>query len=236
MIQRSTLVFTALLLFAFILAGCSKDGSSPSEPQVTAPTVPTLVFKGPSTTSTETNAQMVKSYVSAVNMFTTMFAPYQYLPSTRDGNTWTWTYTEGTLTVKMTSTAQSDGTNLWKLILNGQDQSDGVTYNNWTGMEGSTSGDGKSGSWKIYEANTTIIEGDFSWATNNNILTGTQKEYTNGTSTGQIVLVNNPDNTGEMRMYEGTVMTYKATWTAAGAGQWWTYNSSGTQTGTGSWT
>jgi hypothetical protein len=229
-------LFTALLLFAFILSGCSKDDSSPTEQQVTAPTVPALVFKGPNTASTETNAQMIKSYVAAMNTFTTMFAPYQYLQSVRDGNTWTWTYTEGTLTVKMTSTSQSDGTYLWKLIFNGKDPSSTLTYNNWTGMEGSTSADGKSGSWKIYDDNTTTIAGDFSWSTTNNILTGTQKEYTNGTSTGQIVLVNNPDNTGEMRVYTGTVVTYKATWTATGSGQWWTYGSTGAQTGTGSWT
>ena len=236
MIHRSKLLFTAPLIFAVILSGCSKDSSSPSEPQATAPTFPTLVFKGPNTSSTETNAQMIKSYASAVNSFTMMFVPYQQLPSTRDGNTWTWTYTEGTLTLKMTSTAQSDGTYLWKLILNGQDQSDGVTYNNWTGMDGSTSADGKSGNWKIYEENTTTVATDFSWSTTNNVLTGTQKEYTNGSSSGQIILVNNPDNTGEMRMYTGAVMTYKATWTAGGSGQWWTYDSSGTQTGTGSWT
>lgn len=236
MIHRSTQMFAALLAFAFVLSGCSKNDSSPTEPQLSAPTVPSLVFTGPNTTSTETNAQMIKSYVSAMNSFTTMFAPYQYIQSVRDGNTWTWNYTEGTLTIKMTSTYQSDGSYLWKLILNGKDPSDGTTYNNWTAMEGSTSGDGKSGSWKIYEENTTTVGGDFAWATSNNVLTGTQKEYTNGVSTGQIVLVNNPDNTGEMRVYEGTVMTYKATWTAAGSGQWWTYNSSGTQTGTGSWT
>lgn len=236
MIHRSTHLFAALLIFAFVLSGCSKKDSSPTEAQVTAPIVPSLVFKGPGTTSTETNAQMIKSYVSAMNVFTTMFSPYQYLQSVRDGNTWTWTYTEGTLTVKMTSAYQSDGTYLWKLILNGKDPSDGVTYNNWTGMDGSTSADGKSGSWKIYEDNKTTIAADFAWATTNNVLTGTQKNYTNGTSSGQIVLINNPDNTGEMKIYTGTVVTYRATWTATGSGQWWTYNSSGTQTGTGSWT
>ena len=236
MIQRQTLLFAPLLLFAFMLAGCSKDDSSSTGPEATAPTVPTITFKGPNTNSTDGNAQMVKSYVSSMNVFTTMFAPYQFLQSTRDGNTWTWNYTQSTLTVKMTSTAQSDGTYLWKVIFNGQEPSGSTTYNNWTAMEGSTSGDGKSGSWKIYDENTTVIAGDFTWSTTNNILTGTQKEYNNGTSTGQVVVVNNPDNTGEMRVYTGTVVTYKATWTAAGSGQWWTYNSSGTQTGTGSWT
>jgi hypothetical protein len=235
MIYRSRPLFTALLLFAFILAGCSKKDDSPTEPQVTAPTVPTLVFKGPNTNSTDQNAQMVKSYVSAINTFTTMFAPYQYLQSVKDGNTWTWTYTEGTLTVKMTAIPQNDGSFLWKMIFNGKDPSSNLTYSNWTAMEGSTSGDGKSGNWKIYDDNTTILAGDFTWATANNVLTGTQKDYSNGVSTGQIVVVNNPDNTGEMRVYSGTAMTYKATWTAAGAGTWWTYNSSGTQSGTGSW-
>lgn len=233
---RFTFLFTTALLFAFILSGCSKKDSSPTEPEVTAPTIPSLVFKGPTTASTETNAQMIKSYVSSMNTFTTMFAPYQYIQSVKNGNTWTWDYTNGTFTVKMTSTAQSDGTYLWKLILNGKDPSSNISYSNWTGMEGSTSADGRSGTWKIYEENKTTIATDFAWTTTNNILTGTQKNYASSSSTSQIVLINNPDNTGEMRIYTGTVVTYKATWTANGSGQWWTYNASGTQTGTGSWT
>jgi hypothetical protein len=236
MVHRSTFFVASLLTLTLLIPGCSKKDSSPTEVQTSPPTIPALLFKGPNTNSTETNAQMIKSYVSTMNSFTTMFVPYQYIQSVQNGNTWTWNYTDQTLTVKMTATSQSDGGYLWKLILNGKDPSDGVTYNNWTGMEGTTSADGKSGIWKIYQENTTILATDFTWSTTNSVLTGTQKNYTGEGPTSQIVLVNNPDNTGEMRIYTGSVVTYKATWTAAGSGQWWTFNSSGVQTGTGSWT
>jgi hypothetical protein len=236
MTRRLFVPFTLFVALAFLISGCSKKEDSPTESQSTPPTIPTLTFKGPNTNSTDQNPQMIKSYASAMSSLSMMFAPYMMAQSTQSGNTWTWNYTQSTLTVKITSTRQGDGSYAWKVTLNGRDPADGMQYNNWTAMEGTTSADGKSGSWKVYEENKTVVEGEFSWATVNNVLTGTQKDYTNGVATGQIVLVNNPDNSGEMRVYDGTVMSYKATWTAAGAGQWWTYNSSGAQTGTGSWT
>lgn len=237
MFHRVKPLFAVLLMFALLNSGCSKKDSSPTEPQTTdTPTIPTVTFKGPNTSSTDINAQMIKSYASAMNTFSTMFLPYQQLQSARSGNTWTWTYTDRTLTATFTATSQSDGSYQWKMVLNGVDADDGTTYNKWTALEGTTSGDGKTGSWKIYDENKTTVATEFNWTTTNNVLTGIQKDYSSGAVTDQITLINNPDNSGEMRVYSGTVMTYKATWTSTGSGQWWTYNSSGAQSGTGSWT
>lgn len=235
MTRRFFVLFTLLLTFGLLISGCSKKEDSPTETQNTPPTIPTLTFKGPNTNSTDQNPQMIKSYASAMSSLSMMFAPYMMAQSSQSGNTWTWNYTQSTLTIKITSTLQGDGSYAWKVTLNGRDPGDGTQYNNWTAMEGTTSADGKSGGWKLYEENKTSLEGEFTWATVNNVLTGTQKEYTSGVVTGQIVLVNNPDNSGEMRVYEGTVMTYKATWTAAGSGTWWTYSTNGTQSATGTW-
>jgi hypothetical protein len=124
---------------------------------------------------------------------------------------------------------------VWKLVLNGVDPSDGVSYNNWTALQGTTSSDGKNGSFKAYEENKTTFELEFDWTTVNSVLTGTHKEYDNGAFTGRNVIVNNPDNSGSMMLYTGAVNTKKATWIANGSGQWWSYNSSGAQTGTGTW-
>lgn len=236
MVSRVTKLVLAGVAITFLITGCSKKDSSPTEPQQTAPSIPTVTFKGPNTNSTDLNVQMVKSYVTVMNAYTMELAPFSAMQGVQSGNTWTWTYTQGTLTVKFTATTQSDGSYQWKMVFNGTDPSDGTVYNNWTAIEGTTSADGKSGSWKIYDENKTILLAEFNWATSNNVLTGTMKEYTNGVFSGQIVLVNNPDNSGELRVYTGSVVTYKAVWQSNGSGQWWTYNSSGTQTGTSTWT
>lgn len=236
MVRRISHLSIAVLTIALMISGCSKEDGSPTEPQLEPPVIPSVTFKGPTTSSTDVNAQTVKSYVASINSLATMFTPYLYIQSVQSGNTWTWNYVEGTFTAKFTATRQNDGSFLWIFTLNGKDPEDATTYNNWKGLEGTTSADGKSGSWKFYETNTTTQIGEFSWSTTNNVLTGTQKVYTNGAVTDQIVLVNNPDNTGEMKIYTGTVLTYKATWTATGSGQWWTYDPNGSQTGTGSWT
>ena len=228
--------FLSLLFLAVILvAGCSKDNSSPTEPAAEAPTLPLITFKGPNTTSTDLNALMVQAYVAAINGYTTAFAPYANLPSTRNGNTWTWNYSMGSFSVIVTSTLQSDGSFQWSMVMNGMDPSDSTVYNNWTAATGSTTADGQNGSWNIYETNTSTLAAKYEWTTNNNVLTGTMTAYSGGAEEGKIVVINNPDGSGELDEYTGTVVVYRCVWQANGSGQWWTYDESGTQTDTGTW-
>jgi hypothetical protein len=228
-------LFTLVFAAALLVTGCSKE-SSPTETEGTAPSIPSVNFKGPTTNSQDVNAVLVKNYVTAMNSYSLIFAPFATAQGVQSGNTWTWTYTEGTLTVRFTATRQGDGSFTWKMILNGTDPDDQTVYNNWTGIEGTTSADGKNGNWKIYDDNTTVLIAEYVWTTTNNVLTGTLKEYSGGAVDYQSIVVNNPDNSGELKIYAGTVMTYRAVWQANGAGQWWTYDSSGSQTGTGNWT
>jgi hypothetical protein len=226
-----------LLVTALLVGGCSKNESSPTEPAAQTPTLPLVTFKGPNTTSTDIHAQMAQSYIQAMNAYTTAFTPYAGLPATQTGNTWTWSYSVGTFTITFTGTLQPDGSYQWKMVMNGLDPSDSTLYNNWTATTGTTSGDGKNGSWNIYDVNTTSLVAKYEWATSsNNVLTGTLTAYSNGTEVGKTVVVNNPDGSGELNEYTGTVLTYRSVWQANGSGQWWTYDLSGTQTGTGTWT
>jgi hypothetical protein len=230
-------IFASLLaLTALLAAGCSKKESTPTQPSGAAPTVPTVNFKGPNTTSTDANAQATKSYVQAMNGCAAVFTPFVSLPAQQSGNTWTWTYTDRTLTVKFTCIPQSDGSYQWALVLNGTDPSSGTVYNNWTEVDGATTADGKNGSWRIYDVNRTTVAAEYEWTTTGSVLTGTLKAYTNGVLSGQTVVVNNPDNSGELRVYTGTKLTYKSVWQTNGSGQWWTYDLNGNQTGTGTWT
>ncbi|MBM4162305.1 MAG: hypothetical protein FJ217_14545 [Ignavibacteria bacterium] len=236
MFPRFLKFFLLSALLAVFVAGCSKNDTSPTEPEGSAATIPTISFKGPNTNSQDVNAVMVKNYVSAMNSYSLIFTPLLALQGSQSGNTTTWTYTDRTLTVKFSATRQSDGSYSWKMVLNGVDPDDQTVYNNWTALEGTTSADGKNGNWKIYEENTTVLLAEYIWTTNNNVLTGTLKEYMGSALEYQSIVVNNPDNSGELRIYTGSAMTYKAVWQANGSGQWWTYDLNGTQTGTGNWT
>jgi len=229
-------IFISSLLTALVVGGCSKNESSPTETSAQTPSIPLITFKGPNTSSTDIHAQMANSYVQAMNAYTQLLAPYAGLPATRNGNTWSWSYSVGSFTATFTSTLQSDGSYTWSLVLNGFDPSDSTTYRNWTATTGTTSGDGKNGSWNIYEVNTTTLAAKYEWTTINNVLTGKLTGYSGGVASGKTVVVNNPDGSGELREYDGTVLIYKSVWQANGSGQWWTYDLNGTQTGTGTWT
>ncbi|MGC8594563.1 MAG: hypothetical protein ACP5US_00665 [Candidatus Kryptoniota bacterium] len=181
---------------------------------------------------------MAKSLAAAFTGLTSLYAPYFANNPQQSGSTWTWTVTEPpSLTATFTAAQQSDGSFVWKLVLNGKSSSDTVTYNNWIALQGTSSADGKSGDWKVYKPNTTNLSGEFIWSTDNTgKLTGTMRSYSDtGTLDEYITIVNNPDGSGEIDEYNGNALVFKAVWTSSGSGTWWTYNN-GTLTGTGTWT
>jgi hypothetical protein len=235
-------LFTVGLAFALIASGCNKKSSNPVSPTTTsnAPVFPAVVIKGPNTTSNDLYAQETKGYAASVNTLTTpvYLGLVAGVNPTENGNAWTWTATQGNFTVTATANKQADGSYTWSLTLNGTESGSSTTYNNWVAFTGTASADGKSGDFKAYDDNTTTLTGDFVWSTNaSGTLTATLTSYTNGAADGKMVIVNNADNSGELDAYTGTVLTFKSTWIASGAGSWWTYdNSTGAQIGTGSWT
>ncbi len=225
---------------ALVAAGCNKNSST--APQTTqAPTFPSVTFTGPTTNSSDSHAIQAKTYATSINAYSSgaLFAAFGGLNPAQSGNTWTWTVTEGTLTVTYSMTKQADGSYTWQWVENGTDQSSGAVYHNWVFFSGSRTADGKSGDWKVYQDSTTKLAADFSWSTNaSSVLTGSLKIYdTNGTTiVEQLTVINNPGGSGEVDIYTGNVVTFKATWTSTGTGTWWTYDNTGTQTGTGTWT
>jgi len=242
--QTRLVLFTVGLIVAFVLSGCSKSSSStptsPATTQNSAPSFPSVVVAGPTTTSSDPHATETVAYATSLNAYTSsgIFAAFTGTNGTQNGNTWTWTVSEGTLSVTFNETKQSDGSYTWAWIENGSNSSSHVTYNNWTFFSGNRSADGKNGEWKVFNDNTTTLSGDFVWATNaSGTLTATLTAYnTSGVLTGKYIVTNNSDKSGEVDVYTGTVLVFKATWVAAGSGTWWAYDSnSGAQTGTGTW-
>jgi hypothetical protein len=228
----------AAVMLTLAIIGCSKNDKSPTQPQNTAPLLPSIAFNGPNTSSQDPNAQQAKLHIQTINGYTNILAPFAGLQATLNGNSWTWTYNVQNLMATLTATQQSDGSYYWKLVLNGTDPNTNTAYNNWTAIDGTTSAGGKNGNFKGYSPNTTTLLAEFAWSTSlNGVLTGTFKLYDNtGAVTSQIDIVNNSDGSGEVRLSTAGTLSFKAVWLANGSGQWWKYDANGNQTATGSWT
>ncbi len=229
------------IAIALVATSCNKKSSSPTAPQSsTPPAFPSVTVKGPNTTSTDSHAQLAVTYSAEVNALanSALFGAFAGLNPAQTGSTWTWTVVESTLTVTFTETQNADGSISWSWKENGTDPSTHVTYSNWVFFSGTRSADGKSGEWKVYNDNTTILAADFTWSTSaSNVFTGTLQGYnSSGVLTDKIVVINNADGSGEVDAWNATVLVFKATWVAAGTGTWTTYDSTtGAQTATGTW-
>ena len=232
MFRHLTFLICFGLMIALLSSGCT---NSPTAPEQSTPTIPSISFKGPKTNSSDPNAQSVITSVASLNVYTEQLTLLGSLPSVQKGNTRTWTYTFKQLTATLTATAQADGSDQWALVLNGTDTS-GTNYSNFTVGRGTTSADGKNGTWDLYDSTSTSPLSELSWTTTNDILNGTLKSFQGGSVNAQTIVVNNPDNSGQLTLYSGTTLTFKAVWLPNGSGQWWTYDPNGAQSGIGNWT
>jgi hypothetical protein len=222
-----------VVLASVVFAGCKKD-ESPVE-VTDAPALPVVVFHGPLTASTHAEAQKVKTTVSSFNYFTTSFSAFDGAPISVSGNTYTRTIKDGDLTFRLTATRQDNHTVLWKLYLDGR-ESNGTTYAHWLATEGVVDEDLKNAAWVNYEENKTTKASEFFWTVNSAAsLIGTLKVYTDGQLTAQSILMDNANNTGELKQYTGSVLTYRAIWLASGNGQYWYYDANGLVTSQGTW-
>jgi hypothetical protein len=224
------LFIVTILLCLVIFAGCKKDEAT--SPNATAPSIPTVTFKGPS--ASESHAQTANAYAQSMTGLMSASAAFSFLPANQNGDVSTWTITTGPYSQTFTSTKQGDGSYTWAYVLNGTLGS--TTYSNWTYWTGTTSADGKSGTWIFYEYGRTTKVEDLSYTTDaNGVLTGTWQIYnTSGTLSSKFVITNNTDNSGEYNQYsDGTHLSLKVTWNTSGTGTWTTYNTSGGTTGSG---
>ncbi|HTY37569.1 MAG TPA: hypothetical protein VMH23_10680 [Bacteroidota bacterium] len=227
----STILVSGLTIL-LIINGCT---NSPNGPGGSTPSVPSLSFSGPKTNSTDAKEQSVASQVASMNAFAQQFLVVKNLAETEQGSTSTWKYATNGLTVTFTASEQADGSSRWTMVLNGTDTS-GTGYKNFTAGRGTIGGDGKSGTWDVYDTTSTTPVGELTWSTSNNVLTGTLKSFTSGVLSAQTVVVNNPDHSGQLTLYDASSLMFKAVWQSTGSGNWWTYDPNGAETGTGNWT
>lgn len=231
-----------LLILAALVASCSKSSNSTGT-NGTAPTLKAPTFAGPSTTSptadTSIGATTAISAAALFNATTSLYLGYYAGNAIQSGNSWTWTYSVQGFTATWTATLGSNGYN-WKLVYNGTLTSNGTstTFNNWTVVNGSESNDGKTGSWTIYYPNTTIVGFQVTWSTSSSgTLTGTiVGNDTTGTLESKYVYTNNPDKSGELVLYTGTVETLDVVWASDGSGHYTEWDDTHTNiVATGTW-
>lgn len=223
-----------VLLLSLAVTSCSKKDDNPAAPKDEPPGIPSVSFKGPNTNSTDQWAIYTKSSVESMNAYPMMLSAFSSAnPTSKDGQ-WRWELSPvAGFTESFTGTRNSDGSYTWVLMLNGTYE--GSTYSNWKALEGTTSSDGKSGSWKAFEDNTTVLTADYTWSTSSTgVLSGTFKGYENSVVTGKIEITNNPDNSGSLLVYNSGELMFKSTWIANGTGQWWGYEN-GVQKTQGNW-
>lgn len=226
-----------VLMVAVLAASCSKS-SNPSTSNNTPPTLSHPNFSGPNTTSDSAGALEAQSVALEIGVYTALASSFMVGQGTQNGSSWTWTVPVGAnFTEKWTGTIQSNGDYQWTLIFNGA--TDTLTYNNWTYLKGTTSKDGKTGSWTVYYTNTTKPQVQFSWSTSSDstVTAVALVLDTSGNTLETTTLINHPDKSGEVDANEGGILIFKATWLSNGSGQWWEYDpSSGVQVYYSTWT
>ncbi|NUN68882.1 MAG: hypothetical protein HUU02_04130 [Bacteroidetes bacterium] len=226
----------AVVILALGLAGCSEE-DSPTSSTPKKPTVPQASFSGPNTTSNNEFVQQAKFSSSFFNVYGEMFKSFATLPGTQNGNVWTYSETSNGLTVTVTTTLLSDGSYTWSIVMNGQyvDDDTTVTVNNWKAFEGTSSADGKTGTWRMHDYNSSTPILDMNWATNAaGVESGSMSFYEKGTIISQVDIVNNPNGSGSLTTFEkGTTALYKRMellWNPDGTGSYKIYNEAGVVT------
>jgi len=223
--------FLVLLLF-FILVSACKDSST--EPERSEPREFNFkkieVPEGLKSVS-DSKAQLTVGYVSLANT-SQIYAGLFQIPqgASNDGEHYTWA--NGPISITMFQ-SEDNGNYTWKLVMNGTE--DGVIYSNWVAMEASQTTDGENGWVKIYEDNSTVIDTEWSWSTESNGKYTFSITNIGGGENSRIVVVSNPDKSGEVLSYENNIIQSRSTWATTGAGEWWEYDSQGNVSASGTW-
>lgn len=235
--KKNTTLLIALATMLMI-AGCDKDSNPIDTTPTKKPSAPQVAFQGPTTNSTNEYALQAQMFSLMFNGYASFFGSFSELEGTQNGNTWTYSYTMGTMTQTITVTQLSDGSYTWSVVFNGTDGN--ITYVNWKAFEGTSSADNKSGTWKIYAENSTQLEAELAWATDaQGNETGMLKVYENGVLNEQLDIVNNINGSGSMKLYQkkssSTVLFLHMdiVWAANGTGTYTVYDENGNITVTG---
>ncbi len=227
-------LLAVLLIAGLIFAlGCSKDSTKPEEnPPEVPQNLEESVVSVPETAPLE-----VQAFAGYVNVFRYQFHVYNSLftaatgqePKYEDGK-WVWTYSapQGNLTITVKAQTLDNGDQKWEIYFSGTFTGPDtvLTVTNWKAAEGTISADGKRGEWTVYEYNSTEVAAHYSWTTaDDGTVTATLES-----DIYKYVVINRPDGSGSVKVYENDTLVFEANWNADGSGQWTNYknNTQGT--------
>jgi hypothetical protein len=230
-------MFTAI--FSLILAtGCKKDndvnpGNDAPDYQVKTVQVPDAMSQ-----SNDPGAQEAATYIGMMNSiagYGAMMTPPKkstHITDLKDGGSevYTWDIDDGnthcTFTLTFTETATMYN---WKMVIDGV--MDGQTFNNFKFIEAEEAKDGSSSRITVYDPDSGGILMTMEW-----YKTGDTYHFSFEMPNHVLITMDvNPDNSGTIKVSEWInnqwTLEFKATWNAAGHGEWWDYTSGAT----GSW-
>ncbi len=240
---KKVIIGFLISLIALSFTNCSKDENNPVAPEKKEPAklqVKEVQVPQHLSQVQDPHAQLVVGFVQLANGFknyTPFFTPPSgatHVPKT-NGVKDEWTWTSQGLTVRLVYNEGTESVS-WKIYLTGVFE--GFTVNNWLAGEAEQNKDGTSGHLMVYDPPTSNVLTEWSWNTQSD---GTYIFVVNMyDSDEKIELTVNPDNSGTIQFYNSVdntfVLEYKITWTSAGSGQWWEYDTAGNVVSQGSWT
>ncbi len=234
-------IIRLLMIFAsagILLAACSKKETP----------APSVTYKSPSSTHAaitipaglqaqagkdSINAILAVSYMSLANGLGSYAADFalpggQATTTTSNGAVYFWTYSG--YSYWMTYSVLSDKYT-WTYDWQTPDLA------RFTYISAEEAKNGASGNWKIYDPNIAAhaVVWDYSWTLTGSVYNSTMNLYQAGAATTQFVVVDNGNNSGNFKYFEGTVKKADITWNADGTGTYWFANDSGNPI-IGSWT
>ncbi|MFK7970328.1 MAG: hypothetical protein AB8F95_08175, partial [Bacteroidia bacterium] len=219
----------ALLVSLFLFSSCKEEPVTPE--------APTLAFVNQSqafsvtgnlSSSSNPNALITSSYVNALQGVFVGYSGFFLVPDnavTGLDNSWSWSNGLNTITYKW---SEQNGQNCVKVSFAGVDVTDGVVY------EVCENKDGSGGWMKIFDPeNNGALTTELIW-TNTGENSGTMdfKDYDND---GRQLVTWNADGSGNLKVYEGTQLTYDSTWNTDGSGSYKEYDAQGNLLDQGSW-
>ena len=234
-----------ILLFSVFLFtnSCSDNGTDNKDDLSDAPqiNVKTIDLPDGLKESTDYNAQVAVTYVSLANSMVA-YSSWWNPPANAGSlakvvetaeNEWTYNWTVNNLEVQLIIKEVSDQIE-WQTIYNGTDGY--LTYNNFVFIDGEGDKQGDNGAISINDPQTQMPVSVWNWATDNSdYYTIDWSSYSEGHNEGRIKVGSNPDKSGIVEYYTEQVVIWKAQWTSAGSGSWWSFNTQGEQQETGTW-
>lgn len=234
-------LFSILLIMISLIGinGCSEDNSDPGSPESgnnnTPPSLPSVNFPAPRSDNRNPVMSLISGYVQSINVLRIYSDAVKGIEAERQNDNWVWSYVRDSLTITLTASQLPNGDYQWNVFLSGT--KDNSFYDNWLSAAGISSADGKTGTWKIFRDNSTILEGEYLWDKSaDGTITGTAIAYRDGAETGRIELLNHPDSSGQVIVYVLDNLFFKADWQTDGSGHWWRYGFNGSVLDEGTWT